>query len=448
MKQQSQSEETTQPTPTVRSEVMTGAGLLAIMVILTIIVAPFPSGASPEALHRASVAEDLLTGNTRGRQGLVGSLNMAPLPTLAVSLVSAAIYVTPSAWVCILIAVASTLFLCLYTNRLWFRAGISPWLRYPAIASLLFFPPVVLSISAGRTTMTFVALVISGAAFWLHWLDQFDLRDLAYAALLIAASVGVRYQGVAVVAVTLLIVLLMAAIRKTRRGIIEGTALTFATPAIFVILLWLGGNWLILGDPLFFLEGAMESIVMGPVPWETALLSSCEWVTVGCIGTLVLSVPIARVCLRAGRGGILVHCLACLGVATAAIWSTSLDWSPPQHAPGSRIDQAVTRLEAQYPNGSFIVTGYGGYEFKEAAGDDPERAWIHMMHLEESKMRRILADFQGRRIFILVKTTPDMDKWQRLGLEWVGPDTRIPDRFLYADSISPWVVFEVLRQSG
>jgi hypothetical protein len=134
-------------------------------------------------------------------------------------------------------------------------------------------------------------------------------------------------------------------------------------------------------------------------------------------------------------------------VAVAVTWSTSLDWDVVQDAPDTRISRAVTQLETQHPHGSFIVTGYEGYEFKQAAGEDPERAWIHMMHLEESKLRNILSDFKGRRIFILVKTTPDMDKWQRLELEWESFHSRIPDRFIYADTFSHWVVFEVLRGS-
>lgn len=402
---------------------------------------------SSEALHRTRVARDLLDGSSRGRQGLVGSLQVAPLPTVVISLVSAGLYAAPAPWVSILVAAGFTLFLCLYTNRLWGRAGITACIRYPAVLSLLCIPPVALSITGGQTTMLFVGLVVTALAFWLHWLDRLDLRDLAYAGLLLGAGVAVRYQTIYIALAALLVGLLIVAIRKSRHGLIEGTTLTFATPAAYVGLLWIGGNWLILGNPWFFLEGAIESITGNLDSWKTLLMNSCEWTTLACVATLVLSVPLAKTCFRARRGGIIIHLFASAGLFGALIWGASLQPASIQQLPDHRIDRAIWHLENRYPNGSFIVTGYQGYEFSRAAAPDPERAWIHMMHLEESKLRQILSDFQGRRIFILVETAPDMDKWQRLGLEWQGPESRIPDRFLYADTVGSWVVFEVLRES-
>jgi len=113
-------------------------GALVLLIIATGGVSF--SSQSSEAVHRAMVARDLLDGLSRGRQGLVGSLSLAPLPTVVLSLASVVPYVSPTAFTSAVVAGISALLLCLYADRLWSEEGISPWLRWPAWASSLWRP--------------------------------------------------------------------------------------------------------------------------------------------------------------------------------------------------------------------------------------------------------------------------------------------------------------------
>ena len=401
---------------------------------------------STEAIHRAMVARDLLAGLSRGRQGLIGSPTMAPLPTLALSLLSIIPYVYPAAWSGAVIAGGSTLFLCLYGDHLWSREGISPWLRYPALACIVFLPPVAMSIESGQTTMLFVALAVGGWGFLTCWLRQFDLRDLAYAALLLGLCVGVRYQAAFLVAIALILVVVASAVEHHSRSLLEGTGITFALPAAYVILLWLGGNWLILGNPLFFLRGLAHSLRIGSAGLQAILTANCEWTVLGAVGLLVLSVPAAGLFSSRPTGGKLRHAAGFIGLLGALGIVLISGASAGIQMRDTRIARAVAELEERYPNGSFIVTGYEGYTFQAAAGDDPERAWLHMMHLEDAKLQRILEDFEGREVYLLVNTERTVERWQNLGLEWRGPHSRIPENFIYVEKIGPWVVFEVIRK--
>jgi len=106
----------------------------------------------------------------------------------------------------------------------------------------------------------------------------------------------------------------------------------------------------------------------------------------------------------------------------------------------------VKSLDATYPNGTFIVTGYTGYDFVEAARPDPEHRWVHVMHLEPSGIAKVLDDYPGRQVFLLVNAGETLGRWDEVGLTWQRPGGRIPERFLFARQVGDWTVFEVLRE--
>ena len=73
------------PIPRPRGRHAAGVYLFLVLVGLGVALAHYrvgPGGpGTREAVVRVGVGEDLLLGRTRGRQGLVGSLRWAPLPT-------------------------------------------------------------------------------------------------------------------------------------------------------------------------------------------------------------------------------------------------------------------------------------------------------------------------------------------------------------------------------
>jgi len=397
-----------------------------------------PGAWSAEAYHRAMVAGDLVQGLSRGRQGLVGSLALAPLPTVAVAFLSVVPQVGTGPGAGALLAALSALLLALYANRLWAEEGLSGWLRLPAIACVLLLPPVALSIGSGSSAMMFAMLAACGWGYLCAWLKARRLRDLAYAALLLGLSVGVRYQGALLVAGAALFAAGATLAGRRETGLLEAVAFVFLTPALYVAALWVGGNWLILGEPGFFLRGLSGA----PGAW-TLLTWGCEWGVVGTVALAVLAVPLAGLVLPDSPGA---RRVALLGGVLAAAWlALNVPAGAGARLPDVRIPSAVAALQREHPNGSFIVTGYQGYEFALAAGEDPERAWVHVMHLDPGLLGEILRDFRGRDLYVLVDTERRLERWEDVGLEWRGPRRRVPEGFIYAGSVGPWAVFECIR---
>ena len=73
-----------------------------------------------EAVVRAGVGHDLLTGVTRGRQGLVGSLYWAPLPTLLALPLLPPTAPFGEAWAFTAMALLGAAFFCAFLN-VWLR---------------------------------------------------------------------------------------------------------------------------------------------------------------------------------------------------------------------------------------------------------------------------------------------------------------------------------------
>lgn len=431
------------------------AGLLVAAILLS---GQFPRPHyAMEPVRRAMVARDLLGGLSRGRQGLVGSPQVAPLPTVLIVLLSLIPSVGPTPAAGCLVAAVAALLLCFHINRLWAGEGISWMVRCPALACLLLSPAVTASIQAGRSTMLFLALVVCGWGFLVRWVRRGALHDLAYAALLLGLSVGVRYQALLIVGVGLVVVSAAALLRRRSWTLVEGTAITFLLPTGYVIALWVGGNWLILGNPVFFLRGLVHTLRQGTVGAGPLLAEGCEWTALGAAALLALSVPVAAALRRGSGGGWLRHGAA-LGAALAAVPLMELGGAMEAAAgTDSRIPHAIACLQQRHRNAAFVVTGYEGYTFMATArggrdggdgGGDPEHYWIHLMHLEPARFRKILRDFRGRNIYLLVNTESTLERWEEMGLEWREPHARVPEEFLYAGEVGPWRVFECLSSEA
>jgi hypothetical protein len=425
------------------------AVLMTVGVALGILVSShMPARSySLEARQRAAVAADVISGSSRGTQGLVGSLYLAPLPTVLVIFLGLLPFVPATPALGAVVAAGATVFLALYVHRSWRAHGVPLTLRFPAMLCVLLLPPVVLSIQAGQTVMVLVTLAVCGAGAIVSWLQSPSLRHLSLAAIFLGAAVIARYQGIVFVAGAAVIV--TAAVLVQRRGLraCEGTIITFLLPTAYVILLWIGGNWLILGSPLFFLKAAW-----GPPPFGADLRSlvefDCPWLLLGVLGLFTLSVPLGAVLARAGGRGLPQKVAA--GVAVLTLVGVARLGAIPTGLRTSSADpvQVVKLLDATHPNGTFIVTGYAGYEFVAAAGADPEHRWVHVMRLEPSGIGKVLDDYPGREVFLLVNAAQTRERWDEVGLRWETAGSRIPERFLFARQVGDWTVFEVLRSQG
>ena len=424
-----------------RHERLLVAAALIVLIALIIVVGHVPQAQySLECKRRAWVAQDLAAGLSRGREGLVGSLDMPPLPTAIMAALGIVPFVSFPAAGCIVSGLAPGL-LAVYVNALWRRRGISRALRYPSMACLLLLPPVALSIQLGQSTMLFVALVLCGLGFLLTWLWGRSLRDLAYSALLLGLATAVRSQAIFVVLVALLVVAIAAACTHWKLSAIEGTCITFFTPTGYVILLWLAGNWLILGNPVFFLKALPGAVSAGMLDFGGFLSRNCDWRTVAAIAPLVVSVPLVS-CVA--RGPAARHAAAGGGLLLTVLIVLAADVSPPIRTGDAAIPHVVNALTERHPAAMFIVTGYEGYEFAEAAPEDPDSQWLHLMHLHPSKLAEVLHDLKGRDVYVVLKEDGSLESWQDLGWQWKGVHSRIPEGFMFADRVDSWLVFECL----
>jgi len=397
-----------------------------------------------ESRRRAWVAQDLVGGLSRGREALVGSLEMPPLPTLAVAALGMIPFVGFSASGSIVSGLAAGL-LALYVNKLWKRGGISRALRYPSMACLLLLPPVALSIQFGQSTMLLVALVLCGLGFLVTWLRERSLCSLRHSAVLLGLATAVRPQTIVVVLAGLVVAAVVTACAERKLSAIKKTSVTFFAPTFYVVLLWLAGNWLFLGNPVFFLKGLPTAISAGAPGCGGFLSRNCDWAAVAAIAPLVLTAPLVSFVARGVRGVAARHVAAggSLLLTVVVVLAAGISARPGEG--DAEIPHVVNALGERYPGGTFIVSGYEGYEFVEAAAEDTAHQWVHLMHLDPPGLTRVLRERAETDVYVLVQDKKTPDLWQDLGLHWKAPHSRIPERFLFADRVGSWAVFECLR---
>ncbi len=398
---------------------------------------------SLEAFYRAMAANDLLDGLSRGRQALVGSLQMAPLPTVFLAILAALPIFNATEALCVAIAAGCGLLLCRQLNDLWRAAGIPAPLRAAGGGAILLLPGTATSIMSGNSTMLFIATAVGGMCFLVDWLDTARLRSLTYAALLLGLALTVRFQTLFIAMAAALAVFVAIVSKKPEKGLAEGTSLIFITPISYMILLWLGGNWLILGNPFFLLRGALRFTVISRDGAGELLLTGGDWGTLGA-ALLIGAAPlmpglIKRKKVGAAWGGLIFAA----AIVAAMIASYFFIPHPDVNKPDDQIAKVMAGLESRHDNTSFIVTGFEGYEFSAAAGDNHEDVWIHVMHLEQTLLDRIIGDFRGRSLFLLVNSRDLSSGWINMGLEWAGPHTHIPEQFFFVEKTGDWLVFEV-----
>ncbi len=400
---------------------------------------------SVESWYRTMAANDLLEGLSRGRQALVGSLRMPPLPTVMLGIAAAFPLVTVSQMTSVVIAAISALLICWYVNGLWKSAGVHPAMRAAGGMAVLLLPPAAVSIQTGRSTMLFVALTVAGAGFLLNWLKSRRLRSLAYAAMLFGLSLTVCFQGLFVAIGAGVLIGFAIVLKKPEKGLLEGSGFIFVTPIAYMILLWLGGNWLILGNPLFPLRGIARAVRVGHISWNELLTGGCPWGTVAMVGVIGIGPFVPGFLSRKGDADNKAVRTFALGGAIAIAAMIAYLFPLKADTAYAQIDTGhiVEHLESRYDNTSFIVTGYAGYQFSREAGEDKEDAWIHVMHLEQSILDKIMEDFRGRNVFLIVNAEELSEGWLDLGIEWVEPWTNIPEQFFFVEKIDSLIIFEV-----
>jgi len=422
---------------------------------------------SHEAMIRLGMASDLIEGHLRGRQGLVGSLRWAPLPTLLqlpllsarelVQIFRGASRPSPDAasiWSsfrglvetglasCIISALAAAA-LGTFLNAWLRRCGIWAVSRYALIAAVLGSPKHVDALVGGSSALLFVFLVVALVCFLIHWLETLELRSLAYVGIVMGLLVLTRYQALVLGIATLGV--LAVYLRTDRRGeaYCEGTVLTCAIPILYVILLWLIANWLIMGDFQFFLRGILPaSMANGPL--GEVLLEGCEW------SLCLIPVTVAVAAWVAGQlpphGWLSRRLVGSLGALAAAalLYVAYVPWRLPGDRPAdpmtAELPEIVQYIEHAYPHSRIVVSGALGYDVMSHVRD-PER-FIHTMSYY---MEDILKRTRGQRLYLLIPAPRGMGRWEDIDLTYPGIYEHGAPFTLLERAWSRWRLYRVVR---
>lgn len=275
-----------------------------------------------------SVCRQALAGTTAGRQALVSSCWWAPLPFLAVLLPALLLRTGNQPWAAML-----TSALVAGLTAVWLWRTIRPRVAGGGTALLLLLAlamhPAIVSIGvsggiAAVPLFAAVVVLISLAA----WTGPGSLRHLvtgafAYALLtLCGAELWGWMDAVA------LWVLLVTLARRDRRSRWHALWLLAFLPCVYALGVWVLMNWLIMGDPAYFLQSLRHGMVTG---WH-ATWPDFSWSTWGAIGFCALAAGVGSV---RRRGEMLAFGM--LGLAAAgwawSLTSLGLAWADvPAHA--------------------------------------------------------------------------------------------------------------------
>lgn len=145
--------------------------------------------------------------------------------------------------------------------------------RLPLLLAFGLNPMIVFYAVNGMSEVVYLCFLVAGAYFFLRWFLTREARFLTVAALAFAFGVLSRYE---VITWALLVVLALGAamIRQhVVRSELEGSLIAYLAPVVYALGLWLFVNWLILGNPLFFLSqqapGFAQATPTNPAPSPT-----------------------------------------------------------------------------------------------------------------------------------------------------------------------------------
>jgi len=394
---------------------------------------------SNEAGIRAGVGDDLLLGRSRGRQGLIGSLYYAPLPTLlALPLLQLPAPLGGEGSFAVLALIGAALL----------ATALSAWLRQCGVAALtrialalcvLASPFSLRSILQGSGDMLFAFLIFTAFCLFIHWWRTESLRSLAYLAVVTGLAILTRFQAAALLVLLFLCVLLHLRQRSRGRSYAEATIIIFLAPALYFAGLWITANWLIIGKPFFFLRGLSHAAAAGDHPLSL-LTDGCSWTAplLLCLLALLaqLSALITGPRLRHAAGiGLLL--------ASLLFWRHGQPPVTRQPSPADiELQQVLAEFNQSHRDDWLVVSGYRGYLIRRRM---PAAATPHLYHSLNFYPDQMLKDTRGKRAYLLVPEPRGADRWEDINLKYPLIYSR-PNAFTVYEKVwKHWVLWRIIR---
>jgi hypothetical protein len=135
------------------------------------------------------------------------------------------------------------------------KTKIRPWIRYLVLLAYIANPMVLYYSCNGMSEIVLELFVLITAFAYLRWEETHKWVYLTTSSIATCLAFLSRYDG-SFVAVVVVIMIGIDAIMHNRKQLsyAESVILLYATPIAYVAGLWLFLNWLIMGDPLYFVR--------------------------------------------------------------------------------------------------------------------------------------------------------------------------------------------------
>ena len=191
------------------------------------------------------------------------------LPFVAVAPMAAQTGMPGPAFGAVMLGIASLL-LCGFGQTL----RLPRWLRIPIVLIVILHPVTLSHAAMGSPLVLLLVAVIGIAKSLAAWGDYGRLRDLIGCSLYCAVACLTRYDAVFLVAAAAVYVGIRSGMGKEGGySRVEGLLITFLLPVIYFGGLWIGANWLIMGDPWHFLRGLGDTATQSTDAWQAAVLT-------------------------------------------------------------------------------------------------------------------------------------------------------------------------------
>jgi len=133
-------------------------------------------------------------------------------------------------------------------------------LRLVAVAAFALNPLIILYGANGMSDIMWVACILGTYSGLLAYLQTGSLRRLIAGGLWLAAGFGMRYEAIPFGLLLILAIAFSRVTPATLRVQARGAAMIFGAPIVFAAGVWIYFNWLIMKNPLYFLNSSYSNL--------------------------------------------------------------------------------------------------------------------------------------------------------------------------------------------